>query len=276
MWNSTNPALANDDLFNQYYGKGGLHQSAKADVATVQGVVNKTAILATIAIAAGVVGYWLMSSQQVGRGALIASNIIALVVVFGVYMVIHRKPQASVYLAPVYAVVEGVLLGLFTAMAEMMLAARGIQVPGGVALQAFIITGSCLAAMLILYSMRILRATENFKRVIMTATLAIFITYLLSFVLSIFGMNMPFITMFSAANSTGTAAWIGLGLNVVILGIAALTLIIDFDMIEKRLANDEPKYMEWYCGFALLVTLAWIYFESVKLVVRVASMMNKR
>lgn len=276
MWNSTNPALANDDLFNQYYGKGGLHQSARADVATVQGVVNKTAILSTIAIAAGVFGYWVMSTRQVTGGTLMLANLIGVVVVFGVYMVIHRKPQASMYLAPVYAVVEGAFLGLFTALAEMLLAAKNVQVPGGVALQAFIITGACLSSMLILYSMRILRATENFKRVIMTATLAIGITYLISFVLSIFGVSLPFISMWSASSSTGTAAWIGLGLNLVILAIASLTLIVDFDMVEKRIAAEEPKYMEWYCGFALLVTLAWIYYESVKLVVRVASMLNKR
>ena len=155
-------------------------------------------------------------------------------------------------------------------------AAKGIKVPGGVALQAFIITGSVLAAMLALYSMRIVKPTPTFVSVVSTATGAIMITYLLSFVLSFFGVNLPFISMFSAANDTGMAAWIGLGINVVILGIASMWLIIDFGMIEQRLRGEAPKYIEWYCGFALLVTLAWIYYESVKLVLRVASLLNRR
>ena len=63
--------------------------------------------------------------------------------------------------------------------------------------------------------------------------------------------------------------FLGLGLNLLILGVASLFLIIDFGTVEKNVEAGVPKFMEWYCGFALLVTLAWIYFESVKLVLRV-------
>jgi uncharacterized YccA/Bax inhibitor family protein len=274
MWQSTNPALANDDIFQQVYGKGML--DTRANVATLQGVVNKTAILTGLAIAAGAAGYWALSTQAVTMGAAVICNLVGFVVVLGIYFVIHSKPQTAVYLAPVYAVIEGAFLGVFTLLAEYMLAAKGIKVPGGVALQAFLITGSVLAAMLALYSMRIIKPTPTFVSVISTATGAIMITYLLSFVLSLFGVNLPFISAFSAANDTGMAAWIGLGINVVILGIASMWLIIDFGMIEQRLRSEAPKYIEWYCGFALLVTLAWIYYESVKLVLRVASLLNRR
>ncbi len=273
MWQSSNPALANDDAFNQYYGQGmALDQP---NVATVQGVINKTAILTGIAVAAGAIGYWVLSTGHIGRNGLLIANITAFVVVLGVYFKVYSSPKSAVYLAPVYAIVQGGFLGMFTAVAEYMLAAQGIAVAGGVALQAFIITGSSLAAMLALYSMRVIRATDTFKRMIGTATLAIFITYLLSFVLYLFGVNMPFITLASTA-ATGTAGWIGLGINVFILGIAVLTLVVDFDMIEKQLKGEAPKYMEWYCGFALLVTLAWIYFESVKLVMRIAALLKER
>lgn len=273
MWQSSNPALANGDAFEQFYGKG--MSGTIANVATVQGVINKTAILTGIAIAAGAVGYWALSTQAIGRTGMMIANITALVVVLGVYFKVHASPKSAVYLSPVYAVVEGGLLGMFTALAEYLLAAQGVKIAGGVALQAFIITGSALAAMLTLYSTGVLRATETFKRVIGTATLAIGVTYLISFVLSLFGVSLPFISIFTAGNA-GTAAWIGLGINVFILAIASLTLIIDFDMIEKQLRGEAPKYMEWYCGFALLVTLAWIYYEAVKLVLRVASLMKDR
>ena len=273
MWNSTNPALANDDAFKQFYGKAMFDE--RSNVATVQGVVNKTAILTGIAVAAGTVGYWIFTTQQLSPMGMLIANIAAVVVTMGLYFKIFSKPTTAVYLAPVYAVVEGALLGVFTAYAEYLLAARGVKVPGGVALQAFIITAASLGSMLALYSMGVLRATNTFKRVIMTATMAIGVTYLVSFIASFF-VDVPFITMWSAANETGGAAWIGLGINLLILAIASLTLIVDFDMIEKQLKAEAPKHMEWYCGFALLVTLAWIYYESVKMVIRIASLLNKR
>ncbi|HVP73909.1 MAG TPA: Bax inhibitor-1/YccA family protein [Phycisphaerales bacterium] len=269
MWNSTNPALANDDAFNQFYGKAMFKE--QSNVATLQGVVNKTAILATIAIAAGVGGYALVSQYA---SFMWISWITCLVVTLGIYFVIHGKPQTAVFLGPVYAVVEGGFLGALTGVAEYMLAAQGAKVPGGVALQAFIITGSALAGMLTLYSTGILRPTETFKRIIYTATAAICITYAISFVLWLVGVKLPFMSVFSSG-ATGPAL-IGLGINLFVLGIASLWLIIDFGMIEQRLRNESPKYMEWYCGFALLVTLAWIYYEAVKMVIRVASLLNRR
>jgi uncharacterized YccA/Bax inhibitor family protein len=270
MWASTNPALANDDVFNKYYGKAMF--DAKPNTATLQGVVNKTAILTLIAIAAGAGGYALVSQFA---SLLWISAIAAFVICLGVGYVVRGKPQSAIYLAPVYAIVEGVFLGAFTRLAEWLLLSRGIEVPGGVALQAFIITGSVLGAMLALYSMRILRPTRMLTAVVSTATLGIMLAYLLSFVLSFFGMSVPFIGIHSALNDTGMAGWIGLGVNLLILGIASLWLIIDFGMIEEKLSTDQPKYMEWYCGFALLVTLAWIYYESVKLVLRLASMFSR-
>lgn len=271
MWQSTNPALANDDAFGQYYGKAMF--DARTNVATLQGVVNKTAILTGIAVAAGALGYWLLQHHPM---ALLIANLAGFVVVLGVYFGIYSKPQTAVFLAPVYAVFEGVLLGGLTAWADYALAARHIHLPGGVALQAFIITGSVLAGMLTLYRLKLLRPTQTLVNVVKTATAGIMIAYLLSFVLSLFGIGLPLISVFSAANATGSMALLGLGLNLFILTIASLWLILDFGMIEQRLAGESPRYMEWYCGFALLVSLAWIYYESVKLVLRVAMLVNRR
>lgn len=269
MWNSTNPALANDDAFNQFYGKAMFDE--RSNVATLQGVVNKTAILAGLAIAAGVGGYALVSTYA---SFMWISWLVSLVVALGIYFVIHGKPQTAVFLGPVYAVVEGAFLGAFTGVAEYMLASRGIKVAGGVALQAFVITGSALAGMLTLYTTGVLRPTETFKRVIYTATAAIFITYLISFVLWLVGVNLPFMSVFSTG-ATGPAL-IGMGINLFVLAIASLWLIIDFGMIEERLRGEAPKYMEWYCGFALIVTLAWIYYEAVKMVMRIAALVDRR
>ncbi len=151
----------------------------------------------------------------------------------------------------------------------------GYAVAGGIALQAFIITLSLMIAMLALYSARIIRPTRTFQAVVGVFTAGIMLTYLVSILLSLFGVALPFVSLASAF-AGGTTAWIGLGINVFILGIASLWLVIDFKLVEDKVASGGPKYLEWYCGFALLVTLAWIYFEAVKLVFRLAILLGSR
>lgn len=270
MWDSSNPAL-NNDAFDTYYkdvfGKA-------SDTTSLQGVVNKTVILTGLAVIAGVFGYWLAS---VNTSILFFDSIITLLITFGLYQVIHSKPERSAMLAPIYAVVEGSFLGALTAVVEFLLLRKGIHVPGGVALQAFIITGSILVAMLALYKARILKPTRMFTAVLGTATAGIMLCYLISWPLALlFHLNLPLISMGAALNDYGGVGLIGLGLNFVILIVAACWLINDFALIEEKISSDSPKYMEWYCGFALLVSLAWIYYESLKLVVRLASLLGSR
>lgn len=142
-------------------------------------------------------------------------------------------------------------------------------------MQAFIITIGVTLGMLILYRAKIIRPTKMFTAVVSTLVAGVMFTYVISFVVSLFGMQLPFISIGSALQG-GTPAWIGLGLNVFILGIAAMTLILDFKMVEDRVGHGgAPKYMEWFCGFALLITIAWIYYEAVKLAFRIAALMRR-
>jgi uncharacterized YccA/Bax inhibitor family protein len=268
MWQSSNPALQNDNVFNELYGRF----TGRADTITLQGVVNKTGLLVLIAVAAGTGGYALAGTMP---SVVWLSCIAAFIVSLGVYFVIAGKPALAPVLAPLYAVVEGVFLGALTAALDGMLAQMGYAAAGGLALQAFLITISILIAMLALYSFRILRPTQTFVSVIKVATAGIMITYVLSFVLSFFGIALPFVSLGSAL-AAGKAGWIGLGINVFILGVASMWLIIDFKLVEDRVSEGGPKHMEWYCGFALLVTLAWIYFEAVKLAFRLAILLGAR
>jgi uncharacterized YccA/Bax inhibitor family protein len=269
MLQSSNPALRNENVFNEVYGSF----AERADTITLQGVVNKTGLLVLIAVAAGAGGYSLVGAMP---SIVWISCIAAFIVALGVYFVIHGKPSLAPFVAPVYAVVEGVFLGALTGALDGVLAQMGYAAAGGLALQAFVITISILVAMLALYSVRILRPTQTFVSVIKVATVGIMITYGLSFVLYLFfGATLPFVSL-SSAFAGGTAGLIGLGINVFILGVASMWLIIDFGLVEQRLAEGGPKYMEWYCGFALLVTLAWIYFEAVKLAFRLAILFGGR
>jgi uncharacterized YccA/Bax inhibitor family protein len=270
MLQSSNPILSNDDTFNQYYG---AMAGGRSDVTTMTGVVNKTAILVLLALVAGGGGYALFASMP---SILWIGAIAAFVICLGMGFILRGKPQASPYLAPVYAIVEGVFLGAFTALADDIVAARGLTVVGGVGVQAFVITGSAVVSMLLLYRAGIIKPTRRFHAVIGTLTGAIMLAYLASFVLSFFGISMPLLSFGSAVQSQGIMGFLGLGINLFILVVASLFLIIDFKLVEDHVSAESPKYMEWYCGFALLVTLAWIYFESVKLVLRIAVLFGGR
>jgi len=272
FFQSTNPALRNEQAFNPFaYEQAGV--ATLPATTAVSGVIQKTTLLVTLAMIFGGLGYWLFSQNP---SALWIGSIVALVVTLGIYFVIYGKPQLSPVLAPLYAIVQGTFLGGLTAVAEAMLVSRfGSSVPGGVALQALLITGCVLASMLLLYKFQIVRPTKMFVSVVSTATLGIMLTYLVGFVLSFFGINLPFVSLGSVF-STGTAGLIGLGINLLILGLAACWLVIDFGMVEEQVAAGAPKYMEWYCAFALMVTLAWIYWEAVKLVLRLAALFGRR
>ncbi len=270
MWQSSNPALGNEEAFRQLEGvfAGGRER----DVATVQGVVNKTAVLALLAVAAGAASCALLANVP---GLLWITNITAFVVCIGIYFVIARRPDLARVVAPIYAIVQGAFLGALTGVLDKALVSMNAAAVGGVGLQAFIITASILVAMLGLYSAGIVRPTKRLVSILSVATAGIMLTYLVSFALGFFGVSLPFVSLSSAIGG-GKAALIGLGLNVVILGVASFWLIIDFGMIQERVGAGAPKAEEWYCAHALMVSLAWIYFEAVKLVFRVALLLNRR
>jgi uncharacterized YccA/Bax inhibitor family protein len=119
-----------------------------------------------------------------------------------------------------------------------------------------------LAMMLLLYGTGIIRATEKFKIGLVAATGAICLVYLVDMVVSFFGTRLPFI------HESGT---VGIGFSVVVVVIAALNLILDFDFIEQGVKLQAPKYMEWYGGFSLLVTLVWMYLEILRLLAKLKS-----
>jgi uncharacterized YccA/Bax inhibitor family protein len=223
-------------------------------------------------VLAGTGGY---TVSGVFPNAVWISCIVSCIVAIGIFMKLAASPHQAVIYGPIYAVVQGFFLGALTGALDAVLANLGYAAAGGLALQAFIITISVMLAMLGLYYARILQPTKMFTAVVTTLTVGIMITYLISFIASFFGAALPFISLGSALQG-GTAAWIGLGLNVAILGVAAMWLIIDFGLIEEKVNEGAPRSMEWYCAFALIVTLAWIYFEAVKLAFRLTLLFGSR
>jgi len=132
----------------------------------------------------------------------------------------------------------------------------------GIVVNAMLLTFGVLAVMLMLYTSRTIRVTDKLVKGIFAATGAILLVYVVDMVLGMFGVRMPLIH---------ESGWLGIGISVVIAGIAAFNLLIDFAMIENGVSTGSPKYMEWYCGMALLVTLVWLYLELLRLLSKLRS-----
>jgi len=156
--------------------------------------------------------------------------------------------------APLYSLLEGLVLGGISAFAEA-------RYPG-VAVQAVMLTIGTLVVMLVLYRTRVIQATERFKLGVIAATGGICLIYMVSILLGFFGIQVPKIYQ---------AGPIGIAFSLLVVGIAALNLILDFDLIERGAAQGAPKFMEWYGGFAVMVTLIWLYLEILRLLSKMRS-----
>jgi uncharacterized YccA/Bax inhibitor family protein len=183
-------------------------------------------------------------------GAAIGGLIVAFAIIF--------KKEWAPYLAPAYGLLEGVFVGGISAVYNNAFE----KVAPGIVMQAVGLTFGVVIAMYLLYNFRIIKATERFKSIVFTATAGVAVFYLIAIVLRMFGIDMPFIH--EGSN-------MGILFSLVIVAIAAMNLILDFDMIEQGAAMGAPKYMEWYCAFGLLVTIVWLYMEILRLLSKFAS-----
>ncbi|TAD86300.1 MAG: Bax inhibitor-1/YccA family protein [Bacteroidetes bacterium] len=177
---------------------------------------------------------------------------------FVVAMVIIFKKEWSPYLAPAYALLEGLFIGAISATYNFAFAER---MPNIITNAVGLTVGTALA-MYLLYNFKVIKVTERFKSIIFTATAGIAIFYLITWVLRMFNVPVAFMHDSSA---------LGIGISLFVVSIAALNLILDFDMIEQGAAQGAPKYMEWFGAFGLLVTLVWLYLEMLRLLSRFSS-----
>ena len=214
---------------------------------TIQGTVNKTGLLLLFVVVTAA-WTWGMSHSETPEaaypwmmGGLIGGFIVAMVTIF--------KNQWAPITAPIYALLEGLVLGGISAIFE--------KAYPGIAVQAISLTFGVLFVLLLAYKFRIVQATRGFKLGVIAATGGIMVVYLINMVMGLF-----FHTQMSFLNA---ATPLGIGISVVVVIIAALNLILDFDMIETGAQMGAPKYMEWYGAFGLMVTLIWLYLEILRL-----------
>ena len=214
------------------------------DAMTIGGTVNKTSLALLILIAAASWTWNLGPADprvpMLTMGGVLGGLIAAVATTM--------KKEWAPYTTPAYAALEGLALGGISVGFEA-------RYPGLVS-QAVFLTFGTLGVLLLAYRSGLIRATENFKLGIVAATGGIFFVYLIGFVMSFFGASIPLIH--------GSGA-IGIGFSLVVVGVAALNLVLDFDFIEQGAERGAPKYMEWYGAFGLLVTLVWLYLEMLRL-----------
>ncbi len=245
MMRTANPAL-NDKTFQQVGTVG------YSEAMTIQGTVNKTGMMLLLLIASAAYTWSLYiegNSESLMMWMLvgmIGGLITAFVTVF--------KKEWSPVTAPVYAVLQGFALGGISALFEARFE--------GIVIQAVALTFGTAGSLLVAYKSGVIKATENFKMGVFAATGAIGLIYLVGIIMRFFGSGIPYI------HESGL---IGIGFSLVVVTIAALNLVLDFDFIEKGAEHGAPKFMEWYAAFGLMVTLIWLYLEILRLLSKLYS-----
>jgi uncharacterized YccA/Bax inhibitor family protein len=251
-----NPAL-NDKTFENFgvYRRDHATDQSPAGVMTINGTAQKTVFLLLLAMGAACFTWSrTFSAVEANPAAAMPWALGGLVVGAITGLVICFKHAWAPALAPVYALAEGLFLGGVSASLEAQYPGIVIQAVGG--------TFGTLAGLLLAYQSGLIKATENFKLGIVAATGGICLVYLISMIGSFFGFPIPYIH---------AAGPIGIGFSLVVVVIAALNFVLDFDYIEQAAERGAPKYLEWYGAFALMVTLVWLYMEILRLLSKLRS-----
>ena len=249
---TSNPAL-NKNTFQGYAF------TAEADVMTLQGTVSKIIIMMLLVLAGSVYTWRIFFQAMQNAPETVIGNIWVYPMIGGIggfivaLITIFRKNLAP-YTAPVYSVLEGLLLGGISAMAE-------IRFPG-IVIQAVALTFGVLFSLLIAYKTKLIKPTQNFRLGVAAATGGIFLVYMITFIMNLFGAHMYYLH---------NGSWLSIGFSLFVVVIAALNLVLDFDFIESGAESGAPKFMEWYAAFGLMVTFIWLYIEILRLLIMIAA-----
>ena len=222
--------------------------AVRTGVMTANGTFAKTFVLFLLVLAGGAVGWSQVSLGPGDQVEIPGWTWIFLIGAFVVAMVCVFKPKASPFLAPLYAVLEGVFLGALSKAFEVRW--------DGIVFQAVLATIGVFVATLALYVFGIVKVTRRFAMVVIGATFGIFLLYLFGAILSIFGVDVVFWNEPTA---------LGIIVSVAICIVASLNLFLDYEFIRQASVQGAPKYMEWYGGFGIMVTLVWLYIEMLRL-----------
>jgi uncharacterized YccA/Bax inhibitor family protein len=254
LFKTSNPALGQNtfsDAARSQYGGSLVDAAARM---TLSGTVNKTGILLLCSVATAA-WTWNQFVQTHDATSVTPELMLGALGGFVVAMVTIFKKTWAPVTAPIYALLEGLVLGGLSALFDA-------RYPG-IALEAVGLTFGTLFVMLFLYTSGVIKVTQKFRIGVVAATGGIVIFYLLTWLLSMFHIT--------AFNSVYGSGLIGIGFSLFVVAIAALNLVLDFDFVEQGVTYGAPKYMEWYAAFGIMVTLVWLYLEMLRLLSKVRS-----
>ncbi|WP_130733256.1 Bax inhibitor-1/YccA family protein [Flavobacterium sp. J27] len=220
------------------------------DTMTVNGTINKSYILLATLLTSALISWFLAYMGYNPMLLTVGGGIVGFVLV----LIASFKPQTSTWVAPGYALFEGLFIGGISAFFEAAYP--------GIVIQAVSCTFVTFIVCFALYKYQIVKVTEKFKSIVIAATLAIFSYYLITWILSFFINFQPI----HAGNSL-----LSIGVSIFVIIIAALNLFLDFDLIEKGAQRQLPKYMEWFSAMGLMITLVWLYVEFLRLLAKLSS-----
>ncbi len=228
----------------------GTTEQVTGETMTLGGVARKTFALLAIAVAA--MFYVWARMPGIGLSPEMVEPLLVGGFVGGVALLIFTgaRPSAAAITGPIYALLQGLVLGIVTLAME----ARYHGVPQ----QAALLTATTIAVMFMAYRTGVIRATDKFRTIVTSCTLSIFLFYIIAFGMSLFGLRIPFL------HEGGV---IGIGFSIFVVGLAALNLILDFDFIEQGVGHAGVE-MEWFAAFSLVVTMIWLYFEILRLLTK--------
>lgn len=235
----------NNPMLNETAFQRAQERAASNGIMTMQGTINKTFLLLFICVIGGMIT-WTNYQNWASYTGIIA------IIGFVVAMITSFKPTAAPITAPIYAFIEGLFLGVISAMYNAKFQ--------GIVFNAVAVTILVFFVMLFIYRTGIIRVTRGVAVGIFSATAAIAILYFGSFILSLFGVSTAYLTSSSP---------LSIGISVVVCAVAAFNFLLDFHFIDTMTTHYQaPKHMEWYAGFGLLVTLVWLYIEILQLLAK--------
>lgn len=232
--------------------------SGSPQVMTVNGTISATAVLFVLLLVSAAFGWSQVETitfddGTTGVGSFPALAMIGVIVGFGLAIFLAFKPRLAKFIAPLYAIAQGFAVGAISKAYESWY--------DGIVVQAAGATIAVFAVMLVLYRTRIIRVTERMRSVIMTATIGIMVFYGVSILLNWFGIS-------GGVSFINSPSLLGIGFSILVAGLAAFNLLLDFDFIERGVAQRLEKNFEWYAGFGLLVTIVWLYLEMLRLLAK--------
>lgn len=213
---------------------------------TIGGTIAKTAFLLALVVGAGIWG-WGLIEPEVDAVDIPGWWFLIFIVTIVLAIVTAFKPKIAKFTGPLYALSMGAALGVISHIYNVEF--------DGIVLQAIMATAAVFVGMLVLFVTGAIKVTERFRGIVIGATVGIALFYLVTFIISLFGVSIPF---FSGG--------LGILFSLFIVSIAALNLMLDFDMIVRAERAGAPTYYEWYGAFGLMVTIVWLYIEMLRLI----------